>query len=296
MNNPRVPFELSSSRAKLAPPEGKPLIVHLVVNVESWPFDEPMPRKLITAPHGLESVPDVPNFSWAEYGLRTGLPRLFKMFREKSVPASAFMNAGVVDDYPAVAAAIAAAGWEVVGHGFKQRSLQGEADEATLIERCLDKLASFYGVRPRGWLGPGLKETLETPDLLKAAGIDYLCDWVLDDLPCWMTTKHGPLICMPYTLELNDSPIYAMQTQSSPEMYRRFRDTLETFGEETKKNPRVLTLALHPHLIGVPHRIGYLARMIDELQARDDTIFMTGAGIADWFVEADAACPDRDEP
>ena len=289
MPNPRVPFEMSSSRAKLAAPEGKPLIVHLVVNVESWPFDEAMPRKLITAPHGLETVPDIPNYSWAEYGLRTGMPRLFKMFRDKGVPASAFMNAGVVDDYPAVAAAIADAGWEVVGHGFKQRSLQGEADEGELIEMCLDKLGSFYGGRPRGWLGPGLKETLDTPDLLKAAGIDYLCDWVVDDLPVWMTTKHGPLLGVPYSLEINDSPIYAVQAHASPEMYQRFLDTLDVFGEETKENPRVMTIALHPHLIGVPHRIGYLARMIDDLQARHDTIFMTGAGIADWFIEADAA-------
>ena len=153
---------------------------------------------------------------------------------------------------------------------------------------CLDKLESYYGVRPRGWLGPGLKETLDTPDLLKAAGIDYICDWVLDDLPSWMTTKHGPVICMPYTLEINDSVVFAVQTHTMTEFYQRFRDTVEVYGEEVKSNPRVLTIALHPHLIGVPHRIGYLARMIDDLQARDDTIFMTGAGIADWFVAADA--------
>ncbi len=157
MTNPRIPFQMSSSRPRLAPPDGKPLIVHVVVNVETWPFDQPMPRKLLTAPHGLESVPDIPNFSWAEYGLRAGMPRLFKMFADKGIPASAFMNAGIVDDYPDVAHAIRHAGWEVVGHGYKQRSLQGEADEGELINMCLDKLESFYGVRARGWLGPGLK-------------------------------------------------------------------------------------------------------------------------------------------
>ena len=287
MTNPRVPFQLSSARPRLAPPEGKPLIVHVVVNVESWPFDAPMPRKLLTAPHGLEVVPDIPNWSWAEYGLRAGMPRLFKMFADKSIPASAFINAGIIEDYPDVAAAIKGADWEVVGHGFKQRSLQGEDDEAAVIERCLVAIEAYYGARPRGWLGPGLKESLDTPDILKAAGIDYVCDWVLDDLPCWMTTKHGPLICMPYTIEINDSPLYLIQSHSSDEIYRRFADTLAAFEGELVDNPRVLTIGLHPHLIGVPHRIGYLARMIDELQARDDTIFMTGAQIADWFVEAD---------
>ena len=141
----------------------------------------------------------------------------------------------------------------------------------------------------RGWLSPGLRETFETPDLLKAAGIEYLCDWVLDDLPRWMTTTHGPMIAMPYALEINDSVIYAVERHSSPEMYQRLKDTLDVFDRELKREPRVLTLALHPHLIGVPHRIGYLAKMLDLLQDRGDTIFMTGGRIADWFVAADAA-------
>ena len=85
MTNPRVPFVLADERPPLAPPQGKPLIVHVVVNVESWPFDSAMPRKLLTAPHGLETVPDVPNFSWAEYGLRAGMPRLFKLLAEREI-------------------------------------------------------------------------------------------------------------------------------------------------------------------------------------------------------------------
>jgi peptidoglycan/xylan/chitin deacetylase (PgdA/CDA1 family) len=287
MTNPRVPFEMSSNRKSLAPPNGKPLMVHVVVNVEAWPFDQPMPRKYLTAPHGKESFPDVPNWAWAEYGLRMGMPRLFKMFRDKNIPVSAFLNASVIDLYPTVAAEIKEAGWEIVGHGLTQKSIDSHEDERATIIECLDKIEKYYGTRPRGWLGPGLKESLDTPDYLKEVGIDYLCDWVLDDGPCWMTTKHGPMICMPYTVEINDSPAFAIQAHSSDEMYKRFQDTVEVFGEEAKTQPRVLTIALHPHLIGVPHRIGYLAKMIDDLQARDDTIFMTGATIADWFVEAD---------
>ncbi len=287
--NPRVPYRLSSVPTKLAPPEGKPLIVHLVVNVEHWQFDQAMPRKILTAPHGRENIPDVPNFSWAEYGMRCGMPRILEMFADRRLPASASINAGVVDAYPACAEAILEAGWEFMGHGIHQRSVEGEEDEAGMIAAALDKLKGFTGTAVRGWLSPGLRETFETPDLLKAAGIEYLCDWVLDDLPRWMTTTHGPMIAMPYALEINDSVIYAVERHSSPEMYQRLKDTLDVFDRELKREPRVLTLALHPHLIGVPHRIGYLARMLDLLQDRGDTIFMTGGRIADWFVAADAA-------
>ena len=287
-SNPRIPYRLSSARPRLRPPGGKPLMVHLVVNIEHWQFDQPMPRKILTAPHGRENVPDVPNFAWAEYGMRCGMPRILEMFEARGLPASASINAGVIDAYPACAEAIRAAGWEFIGHGVHQRSVEGAADEAELIAVALDKLSSFTGAPVRGWLSPGLRETYDTPDLLKAAGIEYLFDWVLDDLPCWMETKHGPLLSLPYAMEINDSVLYAVESHASPEMCRRLDDTLAVFDGELERNPRVLTLGLHPHLIGVPHRIGYLATMLDMLEARDDTVFMTGGQIADWFTAADS--------
>lgn len=289
MPNPRVKFQLADERPRLPAPKGKPLIVHVVVNVESWRFDQPMPRKLLTSTHGADVVPDVPNFCWVEYGLRVGMPRLFALFGERKLPVSAFINAAVCDDYPRLAERVGDAKWEIVGHGYWQRSLQSEgAEERQVIDKSLERLTRFYGVRPRGWLGPGLKESFDTPDHLKAAGIDYLCDWVIDDLPNWMETRHGPLICMPYTLELNDSTLYAVQQHPSDAMYQRMQDSIACFSHELDQHPRILTLALHPHLIAVPHRMAYLERMIDELMRRSDTIFMTGSDIADWYIEADA--------
>ena len=289
MSNPRIPFEMSTERPRLPPPGGKPLIVHIVVNVEHWQFDQPMPRKVVTPPHGVDNVPDVPNFAWAEYGMRMGMPRLIKLFDDRGLPASCSFNASVIDAYPSCAAAIRDAGWEFIGHGLHQKAISGETDEGALINLALEKIETFTGTRPRGWLGPGLRESYDTPDLLKAAGVDYVCDWVLDDMPCWMTTTHGPMIAMPYTLEINDSPIYAIEKHSSDEIHRRLVDTLECFEAELKEQPRVLTLALHPHLIAVPHRFPYLDSMLDLLQARSDTVFMQGSDIADWFVEADRA-------
>ncbi|MFM9972396.1 MAG: polysaccharide deacetylase family protein [Burkholderiales bacterium] len=291
MANPRVPYRLASERAPLAPMmiggKPKPLMVHLVVNVEHWQFDEPMPRKIITPPHGIETEPDVPNFSWADYGMRCGLPRIMEAFDERGLPASTSFNAGVIDAYPRAAEVMRSAGWEFIGHGMQQKSLGRAAlDEKALIEACLAKLQAFTGRRTRGWLSPGLRETHHTPDILKQCGIEYVCDWVIDDLPDWMTTRHGPLIAMPYNLEINDSIIYAIEKHSSPEMYQRLADTVAVFDREVKRQPRVLAIGLHPHLIGVPHRIGYLHRMLDLLLQRDDTVFVQGGEIADWFASA----------
>lgn len=287
MSNPRVPYQMSTERRPLAPLRGKPLMVHVVVNVEYWPFDQAMPRAALPAPHGKSPIPDVGNFAWVEYGMRAGMPRLLRIIGERGIPATTFMNAACADVYPSCAEAMLKAGWEFVGHGWVQRSLQFEEDEEAVIRRSLERLERLTGKKTRGWFGPGCGESFDTPDLLKAAGIEWLADWFVDDLPCWMRTAHGPMVAMPYTLELNDVPLYAIQEQTSEEMLRRLEMTLRVFESELASQPRVLTIALHPHLMGVAHRADVLARCLDLLLARNDTIFVTGSEIADWFVSED---------
>ena len=290
-SNPRVPFELSTARAPMAAPNGKPLIIHVLCALEHWRFDGPMPRQIMPAPHGASPVPDVPNWSWAEYGMRCGMPRLLRVLGERGLRADACINAGVLEAYPSVAEAVLEAGWEFHGHGLHQQAMP-DAEEPELIRAAIDKLESFSGQRVRGWTGPGLKESFDTPDNLKAAGIEYTCDWVIDDLPCWMRTKHGPLVCVPYTLELNDSVIFAVEKHTSSEHYDRLRYSLEAIEPELEHGPRVLSLSLHHHLSGVLHRIGFVEKMLDLLCARHDTVFMTGGEIVDWFLAANGSNGD----
>jgi len=288
MANPRIPYQLSSDRPKLPPLQGRTILVHLVVNVEHWQFDQPMPRTIITPPHGRETVPDVPNFSWADYGMRAGMPRILQAL--DGLPVSTSFNAGVIDAYPQAAAAMRDAGWEFIGHGMHQKATNHvEGGEARLIGACLDKIAGFTGTRPRGWLSPGLRETVETPDLLKAAGIDYVCDWVVDDQPSWMRTANGPLLAMPYNLEINDSIIYAVERHATGEMLARTTHTLRRFEREAVGDVRVLAIGLHPHLIAVPHRVHELEAMVALLRESPHTVFTTGAAIHDWFVAAQPA-------
>jgi peptidoglycan/xylan/chitin deacetylase (PgdA/CDA1 family) len=229
----------------------------------------------------------VANFAWVEYGMRVGMPRLLHLITERGIAATTFLNAQCADVYASAAEAMLKAGWEFVGHGWIQKSLQFEEDEAAVIAKSVDRLERLTGKKLRGWFGAGAGESFDTPDLIKAAGIDWLADWFVDDLPCWMRTKHGPLIAMPYTVELNDVPLYVVQQQSSEEMLKRLEMTVKVFEVETKTHPKVLTIALHPHVMGVAHRADVLARCLDLLLARDDTIFVTGSEIADWFIAED---------
>lgn len=293
MSNPRIPYQMSSDRAKLPPPvAGKRLIVHVVVNVEYWPFDQPMPRKLLPGPHGMDRIPDVPNFSWVEYGMRTGFPRIVRALAERGLPASTTINASVIDVYPRAADVMLENGWEFMGHGWTQKALQSEPDETDVIDRCKERIERFTGKKLRGWLGAGLSETMDTPDVLKSRGFDYVCDWVIDDLPTWMRTKHGPLIAAPYSLDLNDGPLWAGWGLDSNAQYDRAMWALETFETELADNCRVMVLPLHPHLVGVPHRMNWFNKILDVLVARGDTVFMNGSGIADWYASVEAAPGD----
>ena len=290
MANPRIPYLLSSARVALPPLKGKRILVHLVVNVENWQFDQPMPRTIVTPPHGRETVPDVPNFSWADYGMRAGLPRILQVFGSRDLPASTSFNAGVIDAYPQAAMAMREAGWEFIGHGMHQKAINHvEGGEAAVIGASLDKIENFTGRRPRGWLSPGLRETVDTPDILKRSGVDYVCDWVVDDRPAWMNTTEGPLIAMPYSLEINDSIIYAIERHATGEMARRLEFTLRRFEIECLDSAIVLAIGLHPHLIAVPHRIHELERMLDLLIASSDVGFFTGSELADWFAAVTSA-------
>ena len=171
-SNPRAVFKMSTEHEKLGPPSGKPLIVHCVVNIEYWAYDQPTPRSIVVPPHGRTHVPDLPNFCWSEYGNRCGMPRLLKLFDDRKIPVSASINASVIDIYPTLAHAVRDAGWEFVGHGVHQRGLNAESDERALIADATRTLETFTGKRTRGWMSPGWSETFDTLEYLRAAGIN----------------------------------------------------------------------------------------------------------------------------
>ena len=285
MANPRIPYQFSNSGPPLRPHHGFSILVHLVVNVEHWQFDAPMPRTIITPPHGRETVPDLPNFSWVDYGMRCGLPRIIEAIEDRGLTASTSINAGVIEAYPQAAQAMHRVGWEFIGHGVHQKSLNHAGAEAEVIKTSLDMIEEFTHIRPRGWLGPGLREGMNTPETLVQEGIEYVFDWVVDDVPNWMHTSNGPLLSLPYNLEVNDSIIYAIEKHSSLEMLERTRHTLALFEKESIKQPRVFAIGLHPHLIGVPHRFGSFEQMLDLLMASPQVCFVQGHDLAQWYCD-----------
>jgi len=213
---PMLPRERSRysaivDRPALKLPNKARLIFWTIVNLEVWDIAKPMARQVLAPPTGVIHLPDVPNWSWHEYGMRVGVWRFFDLFKRQNIRPTLAINARVCEDYGRVAQQAKNDGWEFMGHSYQQGPIHLEPNQKTMINHSLDVIERFTGKRPVGWLGPGLTQTLETPDLLAAAGIRYIGDWVYDDEPTTIGTANGPLVTLPYTMELNDIPMMAVQ-------------------------------------------------------------------------------------
>lgn len=293
MVNPRIPYQYGPKREPLPSPDGKPLIAQIVVAIEIFHYDRPIPRQILANPHGISPVPDLVNYTWVEYGMRCGMPRLIRALKDRDIPAVACMNSDVIEAYPDVAEAVLEAGWEFQGHGKIQHSMP-EDEEEEIINHSLERMRSFSGQPVRGWIGPGLKESTRTPELLKAAGIDYISDWgVIDDLPVWMKTDEGPVVVVPYTAELNDVYLYHAAQHGPDEQYKRMRDMVAGLEPELKNAPRVLSMSYHHYVMGQAHRIHWVNQMLDYLLERPDTVFMNGEQICDWFLSTETAKKEK---
>jgi peptidoglycan/xylan/chitin deacetylase (PgdA/CDA1 family) len=284
----RIAYSAISERSPLTLPGNARVAVWVIVNVEEWDATQPMPRTVLTPPAGGSPSPDVPNWAWHEYGNRVGFWRLLRVFDDFSLPAVLAINGSAIAAYPAIVQAAIARRWEFIGHGFTQRSMQKVPDERADIVRTRDVIAAATGKPPRGWLGPGLTETWETPDLLAETGYDYVCDWVLDDQPVWLRTRSQPILNIPYTQECNDVAMMLIQHHKAAEYSDRAIDQFEQIYEDAEGSARVMALVLHPYIMGAPHRTRYFRQVIEHISRKPDVLFWTGAQICDWYRTAGA--------
>jgi allantoinase len=287
----RISYSPITQRPALKLPGGARMAVWVIVNVEEWDANLPMPRTVLTPPAGGSPSPDIPNWAWHEYGNRVGFWRLLKVFDEFRIPGVLAINGSALAAYPAIVDAAKARDWEFMGHGFTQRNMQKVENEREDIRKTADVIAAATGKRPRGWLGPGLTETWETPDLLKLEGYEYVADWVLDDQPVWLRTTTRPIVNVPYTQECNDVAMMLIQHHKASEYYDRAIDQFEQIHADAAESARIMALVVHPYIMGAPHRTKYFRRIFETIRQKSDVAFMTGEQILDWYLATGPKAP-----
>jgi peptidoglycan/xylan/chitin deacetylase (PgdA/CDA1 family) len=267
-------------------PGNNTLAVWFAPNVEVWHYDSAVGTGI--TPNPANRVPDVFNYAWREYGMRVGLWRLADVFDEAGVKATVALNAQVCDVYPKAMDEMKRRGWEFMGHGTTNSTNLAEFDqqpdqERDAIRNILRTIEQASGKRPRGWLGSGLVETYNTLDILAAEGVNYCGDWNNDDQPVPMKVKSGKMFGIPYCNEINDLGVYLRRNWTGEQYLLSVIDQFDTLYSDSRKQPRVLGVPLHPMISGQPLRIKYLQRAIAHMKEHQGVWFATGSEIIDAY-------------
>ncbi len=266
------PYRAIVDHPKISWPGGKRMAVWVVPNIEHFHLE-------LTDP-----APDVKVHSRRDYGNRVGIWRLMDVMAKHAVPGTVALNTEVITYYPRIIEACQALSWEFMGHNKTNSTrLTGMARdaEADLIASVRRDIEST-GQTMKGWLGSGLMETWNTLDILKENGVAYVADWVNDDLPYRM---NNGLFSIPYSIEVNDNPLFFLPSITPVDFERMIRDTFDVLYAESETNARVMCIALHPFLIGAPHRIKYLDQALAHISGHDDIWLATGSEIIEAYAK-----------
>ena len=283
MDNTRYDYSAIISRKPLRWPDNASLAVWFIINIEHFHIDIPS-----TSGAGSSPAPDVRDYAWRDYGNRVGIWRIMEVLDKLNIRATVALNSEVCSHYPVIIEEGKRRGWEFMGHGLtNSRYLRNvsEAEEREIIRTAIKTVAGAVGKAPRGWLGPGLVETFNTPDILAEEGISYVCDWCSDDQPFLMKVKKGKLLSVPYTVELNDLPAYTNLHLTPTQFEKIIRDQFDVLYKESAKTGRVMPIAVHPYLSGQAFRIGAVERALEYIKSQGNVWFATGGEIADWYYE-----------
>lgn len=268
---------LFSERKPFRWPGGARLAVWFIPNVEAFVFQP-------TA----GAAPDVPGFSWREYGMRVGLWRMMDAMDEFGVRGTVALNAAVCELYPKAIEAMTQRGWEMMGHNLtNSRSLRNlpPVEEDAIIHTTLRVIQEATGKPVRGWLGSGLAETPDTLDVLAAAGVRYTGDWNHDDLPVRMKVKSGEMHGLPYGNEVNDIRFFGAG-HTGEEYAEMLTDQFDALYADAAAIPRVLGIPLHPFHTGQPLRIKYLERAMAYFKRHEGVWYPTGTELLDAYLAA----------
>lgn len=280
----RVQYSGILDRPAIALPGGARVAVWVVPNIEHYEY---VPREMnVRDPWPRTPHPDVLGYGLRDYGNRVGLWRMLEVFDRYDIRCTTSLSMSVYQRYPDILEACESRGWDTLCHGlYNTRYHWGlsESVEREYIGECVDIFRELTGRQLAGWFSPATSHTLNTPDLVAEAGIRYYTDWFHDDQPFPMQVRDGQLITLPYSVDLNDFALERGGVEA-PEFAQMIRDYFDVVYAEGDVQPRVMAIALHPFIMGQPHRIKYLDEALSYILGHDKVWQATGAEIADWYL------------
>jgi peptidoglycan/xylan/chitin deacetylase (PgdA/CDA1 family) len=291
MDHKLYPYSNLFERPAVQWPDGKRVAIWPVISLEWFPM-VPSDTPFRAPGHMQTAYPDYRHYTAREYGTRIGLFRLLDAFQAVGAKISVACNGAIATRYPAIIEHLKKGGHEIIAHSTDMNGTIAsglpESDERALIAESLDALETASGTRPRGWLSIARSQSFATPRLLVEAGLDYMCDWVNDELPYAMSTDAGGIVNLPLNHELSDRQIINVQQQSVDSYAQQIRDAYGWLATEAKAHGgRMLPLHLTPYIMGLPYRIDAFEQLVRWLAEQPGAWFATGSDILDaWSAQA----------
>lgn len=277
------PYTPIHERPRITWPGGARLALWVIPNIEFHALDE-------KTPDGSGHIPDVSAWSRFDYGNRIGVFRVMEVLAAHGIRGTVALNADVCDQHPEIIRAALDLDWEFMGHceaNTRWLGLAGSEEAAKrIVLDTVSRIASATGRKPTGWLGAGLDETWNTLDHLIDAGLTYVADWVNDDQPYVMDVGGRRLVSIPYSTEINDRPAFRLFKQSPEAFAAMIKRQFDVLYREGAESGRVMAIALHPNLIGMPYRIGALDDALSHIRRHDDVWLATGSEIVEHYLAA----------
>lgn len=278
MDHQRYAWSMLEQRGSLRWPQSRPLALWINVSLEHFPLDAT--GKGFKA-HGSMTMPypDLRHYTLRDYGNRVGVFRVMKALADHGLCASYAVNGELAVRYPALLERIARSGSELLAHGWNMDRVHcgglDEVVERKWIADSIAALAPYSSQQIRGWLSPARSQSQRTPELLREAGLSWCSDWVNDELPYGFYTRNGALPTLPLPLELEDRFVIGENLHAESEWADQCIDATDFLLDEARSlgAGRLLALNLHPWVIGQPHRIRHLERVLSHLGAHAASIW-----------------------
>lgn len=280
------PYSPIIRRPRWTLPGNARVALWIIPNIEYFALDEQIPA----AAGGGGQTPDVATWAARDYGNRIGVFRQMKVLDKFGIRATVALNSDLCRHHPEILEEAAARNWELMGHNeTNTRRLNSVPpdEEREVISNTLATIEKASGKRPTGWLGSGLQESWNTLEHLEAEGVEYVCDWVNDDQPYRMSLPGGKhILSVPYSTELNDKPAFEKKNRTADQFCDMICQQFDVLYEEGEENARVMAIALHPYITGVPHRIRALEKALGYVCNHDKVWRATGSEIAKAYADA----------
>jgi allantoinase len=288
MDHDRYDWSMLADRKPVRWPDGKRLALWINVGLQFFPLN-PQKKPLSVAGNMSMPYPDLRHYSLRDYGNRVGIYRLLAAFDRYRVQPTFAFNTRLAERYPALLKTILERGDEILCHSWSMDTAHAggvdPAAEAELVKRALGRLRELSGRDIRGWISPGRIESALTPELIKAEGIEYFSDWVNDDMPYAFRTRNGPLWAMPLSTELEDRFVLLDKLHPAASWAEQVCDACDLLLQEAaREGGRILSLSLHPWVLGQPHRIKYLEQALEYISAQPGVWSASAGEILDAFV------------